>query len=122
MTVNKKEVKHLGYRCLGPSITPKKIKSLQKEIGLNKEFQKAKSQLSVLAGKSRIDILFLLGKERELCVCDIADILDTTVSAASHQLKVLRKNNLVNTRRDSKTIYYSLNSFGKTSLNILFST
>jgi DNA-binding transcriptional ArsR family regulator len=44
----------------------------------------------------------------ELCVCDIAATLDMTVSAVSHQLRVLRQAKIVRTRRDGKQIYYSI--------------
>lgn len=44
----------------------------------------------------------------ELCVCDIAATLDMTVSAVSHQLRVLRQAKVVRTRRDGKQIYYSI--------------
>lgn len=44
----------------------------------------------------------------ELCVCDIAATLDMTVSAVSHQLRVLRQSKIVRTRRDGKQIFYSV--------------
>ena len=45
---------------------------------------------------------------REMCVCDIAVLLDMTKSAVSHQLKVLRDNNLVKFQKKGKHAYYSL--------------
>lgn len=44
----------------------------------------------------------------EMCVCDISAVLSMGQSAVSHQLKVLRMYNLVKSRRDGKTVYYSL--------------
>jgi DNA-binding transcriptional ArsR family regulator len=44
----------------------------------------------------------------ELCVCDIAAILEMSVSAVSHQLRVLRQAKIVRTRRDGKQIFYSI--------------
>ena len=52
-------------------------------------------------------ILFAL-KEREMCVGDIADLLDMTKSAVSHQLAVMRNMHQVRSRREGKNIYYSL--------------
>lgn len=46
--------------------------------------------------------------EGELCVCDIATILEMTLSAISHQLRVLRSTNLVKARREGKTVFYRL--------------
>ena len=40
MIVNKKQVKHLGYRCIGPTITPEKIEQLKKGLGKNRELEK----------------------------------------------------------------------------------
>ena len=52
-------------------------------------------------------ILFSLDKN-EMCVCDIANVLNMTKSAVSHQLAVLRKNNIVKCRRCGKEMYYTL--------------
>ena len=56
---------------------------------------------------TRIKILHALFKE-ELCVCDLAALLDMSQSAISHQLRVLKNSRLVSFRRDGKVIYYSL--------------
>ena len=56
---------------------------------------------------TRLRILSALSS-RELCVCDIADFLGMTQSAISHQLRVLKQQELVRFRRDGKTVYYSL--------------
>lgn len=61
----------------------------------------------VFGDYSRIRILYLLMQE-EVCVQDIADTLDMTQSAVSHQLKILKQNKLVRARRDGKSMYYSL--------------
>lgn len=61
----------------------------------------------VFGDSTRIKILYVLF-ESELCVCDIAKILNMTQSAISHQLRVLKNNKLVKYRRDGKTIIYSL--------------
>ena len=56
---------------------------------------------------TRTKILFSLF-ESEMCVCAIAELLGMTQSAISHQLKVLKDANLVDNRREGKTIYYFL--------------
>ena len=61
----------------------------------------------IFGDTTRIKILYAIDKQ-DLCVCDIASILNMTVSAVSHQLKQLRDSNLVKTRREGKSIYYSL--------------
>ena len=61
----------------------------------------------IFGDTTRVKILYALDKS-ELCVCDIAALLEMTISAVSHQLKILRDSNLVKTRREGKVIYYSL--------------
>jgi len=56
---------------------------------------------------TRIRILYTLDIE-ETCVCDIAKILNMSQSAISHQLKILKQMKLIKSRREGKTIYYSL--------------
>ena len=63
--------------------------------------------LKIFGDSTRIRIIFVLCRS-ELCVCDIAKQLNMTQSAISHQLKVLKEARLVSTRRDGKTIFYSL--------------
>lgn len=61
----------------------------------------------VFGDSTRIKILYVLF-EAEMCVCDIAQLLSMTVSAISHQLRVLKNARLVKQRRDGKTVFYSL--------------
>ncbi|MCR4661335.1 MAG: metalloregulator ArsR/SmtB family transcription factor [Clostridia bacterium] len=56
---------------------------------------------------TRIKILYSLF-ESEMCVCAIAEIVNMSQSAVSHQLKVLKDANLIKNRREGKTIFYSL--------------
>ena len=61
----------------------------------------------VFGDSSRVKLLCKL-LEGEFCVQDIADTLAMTQSAVSHQLKILKLNKLVRSRRDGKQMYYSL--------------
>lgn len=61
----------------------------------------------VFADSTRIKILYVLLCS-EMCVCDLAQILNMTQSAISHQLRILKQMDLVRNRRDGKTIFYSL--------------
>lgn len=56
---------------------------------------------------TRIRILYALF-ESEMCVCDLAQLLNLTQSAISHQLRSLKQAKLVKNRRDGKTVFYSL--------------
>ena len=61
----------------------------------------------VFGDMTRVSILYALSAA-ELCVCDIAEMLNASQSAVSHQLGLLRSSRLVKYRRDGKTVYYSL--------------
>ena len=61
----------------------------------------------IFADSTRIRILYALF-EAEMCVGDIAELLKTSPSAVSHQLRVLKQSKLVKFRREGKTIFYSL--------------
>jgi ArsR family transcriptional regulator len=61
----------------------------------------------VFGDSTRIRILFVLFEE-EVCVCDLAEILQMTQSAISHQLRILKQSKLVQSRREGKSVFYSL--------------
>ena len=61
----------------------------------------------IFGDSTRIKILYAL-LQSELCVCDIAGLLDVTQSAVSHQLRVLKASKLVKFRREGKVGFYSL--------------
>lgn len=61
----------------------------------------------VFGDSTRVRILWALDSS-EMCVCDIAYLLNMTQSAISHQLRVLKQAELVKSRRDGKIVYYSL--------------
>ena len=61
----------------------------------------------ILGESTRVRIIWALD-EHEMCVCDLAVLLGMTKSAISHQLRLLRQNNLVKNRREGKVVYYSL--------------
>lgn len=61
----------------------------------------------VLGDPTRLKILFAIALE-ELCVCDLAHLLNMTESAISHQLRLLRNLKIVKHRKEGKMVYYSL--------------
>ncbi|HIT90902.1 MAG TPA: winged helix-turn-helix transcriptional regulator [Candidatus Merdenecus merdavium] len=71
----------------------------------------------VFGDPTRIKILYVLFQS-EMCVCDIANLLNMTQSAISHQLRVLKQMKLVSNRREGKTVFYALaDSHIKTIMN-----
>lgn len=63
---------------------------------------------ALLGGETRLKILTLLRGVDELCVCDLASVLEMTPAAVSQHLSRLRAGRLVDSRRDGMTIYYRL--------------
>ncbi|MFI3237882.1 MAG: metalloregulator ArsR/SmtB family transcription factor [Lachnospiraceae bacterium] len=61
----------------------------------------------ILGDPTRVKIVWAL-EQHELCVCDIAETLEMTKSAISHQLALLRKYNIVKPRREGRQVFYSL--------------
>lgn len=61
----------------------------------------------IFGDSTRVKLLFLLFEE-EMCVCDIAQSLSMTVSAISHQLRILKNAKLVAFRREGKSVIYAL--------------
>lgn len=61
----------------------------------------------IFGDSTRIKILYALF-ESELCVCDISMLLKVSQTAVSHQLRVLKTNKLVKSRKDGKNVFYSL--------------
>ena len=81
-----------------------KVKKLLPEEELIKELA---DFYKVFGDATRVKILCVL-LESEMCVCDLAELLEMTQSAISHQLRVLKQMKLVKNRREGKTVYYSL--------------
>jgi ArsR family transcriptional regulator, lead/cadmium/zinc/bismuth-responsive transcriptional repressor len=61
-----------------------------------------------LADETRLKAAFALCQEDELCVCDVANIIGSSLATASHHLRTLKKLNLVKFRKDGKLAFYSL--------------
>ena len=83
------------------------VKKVVQQMPAEEDLYDLADFFKVFADTTRIKILYVL-LETEMCVCDIAQTLDMTQSAISHQLRVLKQMDLVKNRRDGKTIYYSL--------------
>ena len=93
--------------CEIKSVDRKKVAAVKKALLSDDEANNLSETFSVLADPTRIKIIHALSSE-ELCVCDIAGVVGMSVSAVSHQLRVLRNMRLVKYRKEAKMVYYSL--------------
>lgn len=84
--------------------TVKKVKQTIPEDGFIYDLAEL---FKVFADSTRMKIIYAL-LEEELCVCDLANIVGTTQSAISHQLRILKQAKLVKFRKDGKVVFYSL--------------
>lgn len=83
------------------------VEKVQRSMPDEEELYDLAELYKVFADSTRIKILYVLF-ESEMCVCDIAQLLEMSQSAISHQLRVLKQAKLVKFRRDGKTVFYSL--------------
>ncbi len=87
----------------------KKVDSLRKSMLDVEKITALTDIFKVLSDATRTKILFALSKE-ELCVCDIAHVLGLSISAVSHQLRLLRNLKLVKYRNEGKMAFYTLDN------------
>jgi DNA-binding transcriptional ArsR family regulator len=76
--------------------------------------------LELVGNNVRLRILYLLSVERRLCVCDLSDILNMSVSAISQHLRKMKDRKLIQTKREAQTIYYSLAAMYENLLTPIF--
>ena len=84
--------------------TVEEVKSLMLS---DEEIFTISDNFKVLGDPTRIRILYAL-TQKELCVCDLAAVLQMSQSAISHQLRLMRSKKMVKYRKDGKMAYYSL--------------
>lgn len=96
-------------------IDKQKISNVKKKMKSETTIDRLSETFKVLSDKTRVKLLFALSIQ-ELCVCEIADLLETTKSAISHQLRILRNMRLVKYRKDGKMAFYSLDDDHITNL------
>ena len=96
-------------KCKVICFNTEKVKDVKKSLPTEKEFEELVQLYAALGNLTRLKIIFALAKG-EICVCDIANVLDLSIPATSHQLKYLYEQKLLKYRNDGKMVYYSLNS------------
>lgn len=103
------EVKTNGHRSIS-GMNEYLIDALRVEVGRHNDLDSLTLMMNAAGNETRMRILYLLWRNREVRVNDLAEILDVTTPAISQQLKKLRSQHLVRTRRDAQTVYYRLNA------------
>ncbi len=88
-------------------IHKKVVQDTKKRMLNEKMFIKLSTFFKTIGDETRLKILYALDNN-EMCVCDIANLLNMTKSSISHQLRILKDNGLVKARKDGKEVYYML--------------
>ena len=83
------------------------VENTKKNMLNDSMFTKVGTFFKIVGDDTRLKILYALDNN-EMCVCDIANLLNMTKSSISHQLKILKDNGLVKSRKSGKEVYYML--------------
>lgn len=93
--------------CEEEKLHPDVVESVRETLPPDELLYDLAELFKMFGDSTRVKILYAL-LESELCVCDLAKLMDVTQSAVSHQLRVLKSGKLVKCRREGKTMFYSL--------------
>lgn len=97
--------------CIRVLADPIQIKECKAKVKANeKSFEQLSGVLTLAGNDVRLKILYLMDEEKELCPCDISDILGMSIPAISQHLRKLKDGNIIEARKVGQTIYYSLKS------------
>jgi DNA-binding transcriptional ArsR family regulator len=97
-----------GKLCIGPNFSRAEFALIKRNLADQKGLRTLADSLGVAGNLQRLKILYLLHAHKEMCVCDLAEVLELTDSAVSQHLRKLKDKHIVETRREGQTIYYSL--------------
>jgi DNA-binding transcriptional ArsR family regulator len=93
--------------CDCDTIHPEKVEQAKEYLLEESVYNDLSLFYKAFGDYNRLRMLSVL-RETELCVCDLANLLDMTQSAISHQLRLLKQAKLVKYRKEGKVVYYSL--------------
>ncbi len=93
--------------CSADIVDRKKVKLVSAALPADAENQSMAGLFKALGDPTRLRIVQALSLE-ELCVCDLVALMDVSISAISHQLRLLRTMKIVKNRKEGKMVYYSL--------------
>lgn len=92
----------------GQKMGTQEMAQIRESLELTEQIDEAAELMNLAGNSTRLKLLYLLDNMKELCVCDLAELLGVSVSAVSQHLSKLKAYGLVKPRRDAQTIYYSL--------------
>jgi DNA-binding transcriptional ArsR family regulator len=93
--------------CKTEIVDYEKVERVRSQIPGNQDITELSETFKVLSDPTRLKIVLALANE-EMCVCDLTALINVSVSAISHQLRLLRNMRLVSYRKEGKMVYYKL--------------
>lgn len=97
-----------GKLCVGPNFSKAEFALIKRNLNEQQGLKTLADSLGVAGNLQRLKILYVLHAHKQMCVCDLAEVLELTDSAVSQHLRKLKDKNIVKTRREGQTIFYSL--------------
>lgn len=98
----------MPVKCEPPESGRELIKKWKKTMQFVPDLDERAAILNVVAQPTRLRLFYLLDQIGEVCVCDLAEILDVTQGAVSQHLAKFKAYGLVKVRRDAQTLFYAL--------------
>ena len=93
--------------CKTNVVDYEKVNRVRNQLPDSQDITELSDTFKVLSDPTRLKIVLALAAE-EMCVCDLAALIEVSVSAISHQLRLLRNMRLVSYRKEGKMVYYRL--------------
>jgi len=99
----------MSNTCIRILADPVQIKVCKEMLSkLDKQIVLTTKLFNLAGNAARLKILFLLHAEREMCPCDLSDVLDITVSGISQHLRKLKDGGIIRDKKVGQTVFYSL--------------
>ena len=109
-------------KCIRVLADENQIKECKADVAaIEESLQRLSGLLSLTGNEVRLKILFLLQQEKQMCPCDISDVLEMTVPAVSQHLRKMKDKCLVKSKKVGQTVFYSINAEYQGLLQPLFS-
>ncbi len=96
-----------GEVCEVKCLNPARVRAFLKSMPSHDILLQLSDEFQLMSDPNRLKILHCVS-QGEVCVCDLSAVLGLSVSAVSHQLRLLRAMRLVTSRREGRNVYYSL--------------
>ncbi|MFA5774719.1 MAG: metalloregulator ArsR/SmtB family transcription factor [Ilumatobacteraceae bacterium] len=94
--------------CSVRSVDALKVASAKRRMMPYDDLERITELFRLIGEHTRVKLLYALVEAGEMCVCDLAAVVDAPETSVSHALRLLRMAGIVRTRRDGRMIYYSL--------------